>query len=493
MAPHLMATTRRSARKRALRPALAVLLLAGSIATAEAAPPRIRTDAGNVVPRCVTPQRLMAFLKTRNTNLNPRFGNIAEFYKRHGQAWNVRWDYAFFQMALETNFLTYRQGNGKWGDVNPRQNNFAGLGTTGGGVPGDSYPDVNTGVLAQIQHLVVYSGERIASPVGERTRLKQDHILAASAPKNGRMTFADLARRWAADRNYGRSIEWVANSFREQYCTGRNNAADAEPADRKTMEVARANLGGPPLESRPTAPPASPVRTVWQASPRPGPIASRADASAPPAAVSFARAGAAPSAPAPAPERKPARIADSARAETPSAYSTVAEQMIQTGAEQPVQLALADLDTAPASNIDIASNTSQHTRTTPQPQPDRSRPLAFAYAGAMGSMLGGSAQRQQPAAQPSASASAGCQIANASYGGQKAFLIRSGSGTDVRYTVLNVLAGFEKSMLENYLKASAPGGESIGEFANRNDAMAKARELCPGAPAAPVRSATRTG
>ena len=78
----------------------------------------------------------------------------------------MRWDYAFFQMAVETNFLTYRKGNGRWGDVNPKQNNFAGLGTTGGGVPGDSYPDVDTGVLAQIQHLVVYSGERIDDPVG---------------------------------------------------------------------------------------------------------------------------------------------------------------------------------------------------------------------------------------------------------------------------------------------------------------------------------------
>ncbi|MDH4980816.1 glucosaminidase domain-containing protein [Hyphomicrobium sp. D-2] len=465
--------------------------MAGSIAAAEAAPPRIRTDAGNVVPRCVTPQRLMAFLKTRNTNLNPRFGNIAEFYKKHGQAWNVRWDYAFFQMALETNFLTYRQGNGKWGDVNPKQNNFAGLGTTGGGVPGDSYPDVNTGVLAQIQHLVVYSGERIASPVGERTRLKQDHILAASAPKNRRMTFADLARRWAADRNYGRSIEWVANSFREQYCSGRNNAADAEPTDRKAMEVARANLGGPPVESRPTAPPASPVRTVWQASPRPGPVAARASVSAPPAAVSFARAGAAPSAPAPAPERKPARIADVAPAETTASYSTVAEQMIQTGAGQPMQLALADLDAVAASNVAIASNTSEHTRSAPSPH--NSRPLAFAYAGAMGRMLGGTQASSAQADAQAAQQQSGCQIANASYGGQKAFLIRSGTAPDVRYTVLNVLAGFEKSMLENYLKASAPDGESIGEFANRNDAMTKARELCPGAPAAPVRSATRTG
>jgi hypothetical protein len=49
-----------------------------------------------------------------------------------------------------------------------------------------------------------------------------------------------------------------------------------------------------------------------------------------------------------------------------------------------------------------------------------------------------------------------------------------------------VLDGFEKSMLDSYLKAHAPGGSSIGEFANKNAAFAKARELCP-------RAATPTG
>ena len=167
----------------------------------------------------------------------------------------MRWDYAFFQMAVETNFLTYRTGNGSWGDVNPKQNNFAGLGTTGGGVPGDSYPDVTTGVLAQIQHLVVYSGERIDEPVGARTRLKQDDILTTMASKKGRTTFADLARRWAADRHYGASIEWVANNFRQSFCTGPDPVEEAEgkptppkPQKRQApkQELARAaNLGGP--------------------------------------------------------------------------------------------------------------------------------------------------------------------------------------------------------------------------------------------------------
>ena len=104
----------------------------------------------------------MAFLAERNAHLDPRFRNIAYWYKHFGEAWRVRWDYAFFQMAIETNFLSYRRGDGRRGDVGETQNNFAGIGATGGGVRGERFADVPTGVHAQIQHLVAYSGERLA-------------------------------------------------------------------------------------------------------------------------------------------------------------------------------------------------------------------------------------------------------------------------------------------------------------------------------------------
>ena len=218
----------------AWRPFLATgLILAALVSgeTAEAAAPPIRTSPSNQVPACVTPARLMAFLSTRNTNLDPRFADIASLYKRHGEALNVRWDYAFYQMVIETNFLTYLRGNGRRGDVDPRQNNFAGIGTTGGGVPGDSFPDVSSGVRGQIEHLVVYSGERVASPVAPRTRLKQDHILALSEPlaRKRPLTFQDLAGRWAVDRAYGRSIESIAQRFAATYCTGQQIAERAPP------------------------------------------------------------------------------------------------------------------------------------------------------------------------------------------------------------------------------------------------------------------------
>lgn len=204
--------------------ALALSLPAFVPADARTQAATIRVSAPSDVPACVTPHRLNTFLADHNVkrgySLAPRFRDIAHWYRLHGERHSVRWDYAFFQMLLETNFLSYRRGNGKWGDVDPRQNNFAGLGTTGGGVPGDSYPDVSTGVLAQIQHLVVYSGERLAKPVGHRTRLKQDVILksVSAIVRKRPVTFADLARRWAADRHYGRSIERIAALFRSEHC-----------------------------------------------------------------------------------------------------------------------------------------------------------------------------------------------------------------------------------------------------------------------------------
>lgn len=440
------------------------VLLVVSAASAFAAPPRIRTDADNLVPRCVTPKRLMAFIKTRNSNLDPRFADIASYYKKHGEIWRVRWDYAFFQMAVETNFLTYRTGNGSWGDVSPKQNNFAGLGTTGGGVPGDSYPDVTTGVLAQIQHLVVYSGERIDEPVGARTRLKQDDILTTMASKKGRTTFSDLARRWAADRHYGASIEWVANTFRQSFCTGPDPSEEVEskptapkpqkrPAPKQALARA-ANLGGPQPVNAPEAPTGPPVRTIWSAADGPtAPDAPREQHVEAPVARRVEAA--------PLPSRKPSNT-------SPSAGEVVAEQVIQTGEEPAPPTQLAESPPATPSLPFAAAEV-----------PPAQERVAFAFAAGMDTALA------KPTAATTAATAGGCRVRTASYGGKKALLVRSEAQTEVRYTVLTVLEGFEKSMLANYLKAHAPGGTSVGEFASKDAALAKARELCPRAAGTP--------
>lgn len=370
----------------------AVLVLAGCIAlaaglpiaAAHAAPPQIRTSAQNTVPACVTPQRLMAFLKTRNARLDPRFAEIAAWYKRHGETWHVRWDYAFFQMAVETNFLTYKRGNGDWGDVNPRQNNFAGLGTTGGGVPGDSYPDVGTGVLAQIQHLVVYSGQRIDQPVGARTRLKQDDIIENVARFKGGTTFADLARRWAADRHYGASIEWIASRYRATYCTGKyaRPQVRAQPTRPAAPQLVRAGLGGPSGVTHVAD--VAPVRTIWSRSAHEPAAARTAPAAKSPAAnSSVAKKAPVPARPSAVPEppvkaQRPPAPADAEPAAAVAAPTLVAPQVV-----------IVTTRPASAAPQTSAAPTTPAPQTSSEPAPPAAQdaPHAFSFAAAMAATM----------------------------------------------------------------------------------------------------------
>src|SRR5690606_23678964 len=114
--------------------------------------PPIKSTDKNKAVSCATPGRLMAFLQSRNPRLDARFDTIATEYMRHGEDLAVRWDTAFFQMLLETGNLTFT------GDVKAGQNNFAGLGATGKGAPGESFDSVADGVRAHLQHVLMYSG-----------------------------------------------------------------------------------------------------------------------------------------------------------------------------------------------------------------------------------------------------------------------------------------------------------------------------------------------
>lgn len=222
--------------------------------------PAIRLAADNKVPACVTPERLTAFLMSRNDRLDPKHRTIAHDYKKHGDTHGVRWDMAFIQMVLETNALKFRRGDGTPGDVKPHQNNFAGIGATGGGVPGEKFPDVTTGVKAHIQHLVAYSGEMVANPVSARTREVQDGIVKQSLKLGRTVRYDDLTRRWAADRNYARSMQVLQAKFTEDFCSGRSDpvaTATAAPAAQMPRVAASMAPGGPPPVPRPARAPAA--------------------------------------------------------------------------------------------------------------------------------------------------------------------------------------------------------------------------------------------
>ncbi len=100
-----------------------------------------------------TAEQMAAFLLKYEPN--PKIGvsalELAQIFLEEGAAEGVRGDYAFAQSIHETGYFRYG------GDVKPEQNNFAGMGAIGGGAPGNIFPDVRTGVRAQIKHLKCYA------------------------------------------------------------------------------------------------------------------------------------------------------------------------------------------------------------------------------------------------------------------------------------------------------------------------------------------------
>ncbi|NET56097.1 MAG: peptidoglycan DD-metalloendopeptidase family protein [Symploca sp. SIO2E6] len=158
---------------------------------------------------------LNRFLRANNQgNFVSKFPDLPRIYIEEAADEGVNHDIAFCQMCLETNFLRFG------GDVDPSQNNFAGIGAIGGGANGAFFADARTGVKAQIQHLKAYaSTDPIAKPpiVDPRFSL----VTRGIAP-----TVNDLTGRWAIDPDYGTKILAILKRLYELSGIG-----DPEPPD----------------------------------------------------------------------------------------------------------------------------------------------------------------------------------------------------------------------------------------------------------------------
>ena len=125
---------------------------------------------------------------------------FCQIYCEEAEAEDIRAEVAFTQAMKETGFLQFG------GDVCIGQFNFAGIGTTGGGVPGNSYPDVRTGVRAQIQHLKAYATDEPLNQTCVDNRY--EYVKKASAPYVqwlGQKENPEGAG-WATGENYGYDI-----------------------------------------------------------------------------------------------------------------------------------------------------------------------------------------------------------------------------------------------------------------------------------------------
>ena len=125
---------------------------------------------------------------------------FCQMFYDEASAEGIRPEVPFVQTMKETGWLQYG------GDASIEQFNFAGLGTTGGGVAGNSYPDVRTGIRAQIQHLKAYAtADALAQEcVDER----YEYVTKGSAPYVEWLGQQENPEGlgWATGDNYGYDI-----------------------------------------------------------------------------------------------------------------------------------------------------------------------------------------------------------------------------------------------------------------------------------------------
>jgi hypothetical protein len=418
--------------------------------------PQIRTSERNAVPECATPGRLTAYLKSRNASLDPRFEKIAVEYMRHGEELSLRWDYAFFQMLIETGNLSFMRDQNRPGLVKPSQNNFAGLGAVGKRETGETFPDVSTGVRAHLEHVLMYTGEPVENPVAERTRKVMEWGVLTSWQKTikGPMTYAHLAQQWAKNKSYADMIDSTGERFYEQFC----NKPDLQP---DLVREARAERG--------TKPKAVADNAVLEEKPRPGVELARKAIEDGKAEDNNKRSGLGAASllraigdltksdgdTAVQDTKLNKDIAATKDAATPSA-SSLASPKPDAGAKQ---------DHKPGK--DIAATQAVASLTTPKP--DTGAKSAAVVPVSAGTAL----------AKPVVPAAAKCQVFTASYGGEKAILIKAQSDKGINYTVLDVNEGSEKREADAYINAYAKGGTVAGEFTSQSQALDQAFELCP--------------
>ncbi|GEM_PF-3351282 len=159
----------------------------------------------------VTALQMAAYLISKNPAPKINIGditpeNIVKFCQTfidEGDIEGIAGDKAFCRSLHETGNFEYT------GDVKPVQNNFAGIGTTGGGVTGASFKDYQTGIKAQVQHLKAYSDkENLSSPcVDPRFSL----ITRGIAPN-----WEDLNGKWAVPgTTYGQGILKIFDALKK--------------------------------------------------------------------------------------------------------------------------------------------------------------------------------------------------------------------------------------------------------------------------------------
>lgn len=153
-------------------------------------------------PAYATQAQMVDFIKRNNPHpkLNCSVEELVGYYYEEAGREGLRPDIVLCQAIKETGFFGYG------GDVIPEQNNYCGLGTTGGGVKGAFFETPQLGVRAHVQHLLVY--DRTEPPVTDIVDPRYELVIEVHPEIYGQIhNWTELNGRWAVPgKNYGQEI-----------------------------------------------------------------------------------------------------------------------------------------------------------------------------------------------------------------------------------------------------------------------------------------------
>lgn len=157
-----------------------------------------------------TEEQMVKYLLSVNPTISDKYLKLAKTYLVEGEIEGIRGDLAFAQSLLETGNFTFG------GDVAESQNNYAGIGATGGGNPGNSFPTPEIGVRAQIQHLKAYANTEPL--VQENVDPRFHYVVRASAPYLEWLSIQlnPYGYGWAYNANYAELILGILDKILEQ-------------------------------------------------------------------------------------------------------------------------------------------------------------------------------------------------------------------------------------------------------------------------------------
>lgn len=409
----------------------------------------------------------MAFLESRNHKLDERFATIAADYMRIGEKLHIRWDIAFFQMMLETGNLTFK------GDVSSKQNNFAGLGATGRHVPGESFPDVATGVTAHLQHLLLYAGEHLDNPVAERTRKVQEWGVLTDWQKTlkGPINYAELAKQWApTSRHYASDIAGIAEAFYGSSCKGSDPNPELLALAKPGVVTAKSKA--PAKVEVATEAADTTADTAEDAAAEPTPKLSGADLAR--RAVdearrsgSFVKSGLGAESLVPVENTPGVTVGEPAQADKAPASVKI------------INAALPEAETPADASTEADTRGPADAAPVEPLKKNSGKKIQTAALGAGTKAAMSSSITSKSLITPPSGPRPTCKVWTASYGGGHSVIIRARADHQDNYTVLDVNEGSEKREAEAYISAYAKGGKTVGEFANPSQALDKAFELCP--------------